>query len=211
MSLARVRHDYSGGSLSEARAPAEPMTLFRRWLAIALKSGLVEPNAMTLATVDARGRPHARMVLLKDATARGFAFYTNLASAKGRELASNAETSLVMWWPELHRQVRIEGRATPVTAREADAYWALRPRGAQLGAWASPQSRVLASRDVLRERLARVTTLHAGKPVPRPTHWGGYRVRARTIEFWQGRPDRLHDRLRYERRAGGWRRVRLAP
>ncbi len=211
MPLARVRRDYSGDSLLESRAPAEPLALFRRWLAAAIQRGLVEPNAMTLATVDARGRPRARMVLLKDVTARGFAFYTNFASAKGRELARRSEGALVLWWPEMSRQVRIEGRTTPLSTREADAYWSLRPRGAQLGAWASPQSRVLRSRAALRERLARVTARFAGRPVPRPPHWGGYRLAARSMEFWQGRPDRLHDRLRYERRARGWRRERLAP
>ena len=211
MSLARVRRDYTATALLESRAPAEPLSLFRRWLAAALKSGNLEPNAMTLATLDAGGRPRARMVLLKDADARGFTFYTNLSSAKARELARRADAALVLWWPESARQVRIEGRIVPVSASEADAYFGQRPRDAQLGAWASPQSRVLPSRAALTELLARVTARFASRDVPRPPHWGGYRLVPRAMEFWQGRPSRLHDRLRYTRRSGGWRRERLAP
>jgi pyridoxamine 5'-phosphate oxidase len=211
MALARVRRDYPAAALLESRSPAEPMALFHRWLAAALECGHLEPNAMTLATVDARGRPRARMVLLKDADRRGLTFYTNTASAKGRELARRADAALVMWWPELSRQVRIEGRMAPVPPGEADAYFALRPREAQLGAWASPQSRVLESRAVLSARLARVEARFAGKPVPRPPQWGGYRLEPALFEFWQGRPSRLHDRLRYTRRGGHWRRERLAP
>ena len=211
MSLARVRRDYTAPALLESRTPAEPLALFRRWLAVALKSVNLEPNAMTLATLGARGRPRARMVLLKDADARGFTFYTNLSSAKARELARHADAALVLWWPESSRQVRIEGHIVPVSASESDAYFAQRPRDAQLGAWASPQSRVLPSRAALTERLARVTARFASGNVPRPPHWGGYRLVPRAMEFWQGQPSRLHDRLRYTRRAGGWRRERLAP
>ena len=212
MSLARVRRDYQASALTESRAPREPLALFRRWLRAALQCGHLEPNAMTLATSDARGRPKARMVLLKDADARGFTFYTNLTSAKGRELARRPDAALVMWWPELSRQVRIEGRIAAVSAREADAYFALRPRGAQLGAWASPQSRALPDRAALAARLARVTARFEGRDVPRPPHWGGYRLVPTMLEFWQGQPSRLHDRLRYRRQRGGrWRRERLAP
>ena len=211
MPLARVRRDYRGRALLERRSPAEPLALFRRWLAAALASGTIEPTAMTLATVDARGRPRARMVLLKSAGASGFTFYTNLDSAKGRELSRRPEAALVLWWPALSRQIRIEGRVGRLPARDADAYWALRPREAQLGAWASPQSRVLASRAALDARLVQVTERFKGRAVPRPPHWGGFRLSARSIEFWQGRPGRLHDRLRYTRRAGRWRRERLAP
>jgi pyridoxamine 5'-phosphate oxidase len=209
--LTRPRREYRGPALLESRAPADPFALFQRWLAVAIRRGGPEPAGMALATVDARGRPRARMVLLREADRRGFAFYTNLASAKGRELAARPEASLVLWWPELHRQVRIEGRVRQLADREADAYFARRPRGAQLGAWASPQSRVLRSRAELDARLARVAARFAVADVPRPPHWGGFRLEPRLIEFWQGRPDRLHDRLRYSRTARGWRRVRLAP
>lgn len=211
MALAHVRRDYHGTPLLESRAPRDPFVLFQRWLARALAADLVEPNAMSIATLDARRRPRVRMVLLKDATAAGFTFYTNTASDKGRELARHRDASAVIWWPELHQQVRLDGRVTPVSGAEADAYWAVRPRGAQLGAWASPQSRVLPSRRALEQRLAKVTARFAGGAVPRPPHWSGYRLVPRAIEFWQGRRDRLHDRLRYTRTTRGWRRERLAP
>lgn len=211
MSLAKVRRDYTGRVLLESRSPADPFALFANWMRAALKSGNLEPNAMTLATADRRGRPRARMVLLKDATRAGFTFYTNLTSAKARELAAHPDASLVLFWAELSRQVRIEGRVVPVSAAEADAYFAIRPRGAQIGAWASPQSRSIAARATLEARIARVEKRFAGQNVPRPPHWGGYRVVPRVIEFWQGRRSRLHDRLVYTRGARGWKRVRLAP
>ena len=211
MALAHVRRDYHGTPLLESRSPKEPFALFQRWLRRALAADLVEPNAMSIATLDARRRPRVRMVLLKDASAAGFTFYTNTASDKGRELARHRDASAVIWWPELHQQVRLDGRVVPVSAAEADAYWAVRPRGAQLGAWASPQSRVLPSRRSLEQRLARVTARFEGRDVPRPPHWSGYRLVPRAIEFWQGRRDRLHDRLRYTRTTRGWRRERLAP
>ena len=211
MTLQRMRRDYPGLLLAESRVPDDPLDLFRRWLAAAVRAGMTEPNAMTLATVDRRGRPHARMLLMKAADERGFTFFTNQRSAKGQELAAQPDAALVFWWPTLHRSVRIEGSVRPVSAREADAYFATRPRGAQLGAWTSPQSRVLSSRSALDRAHARTIARFAQLPVPRPSHWGGYRLRARVIEFWQGRPDRLHDRLRYTRRRGGWSLERLAP
>lgn len=211
MPLARPRREYRGVALLESRAPADPIVLFRRWLALALRRGGAEPTGMALATVDTRGRPRARMVLLREVSERGFTFYTNQRSAKGRELAHRPEAALVLWWAALHRQVRIEGRVRALSAREADAYFARRPRGAQLGAWASPQSAVLRSRAALEARHAHFSRRFAGTVVPRPAHWGGYRLSPRAIEFWQGRPDRLHDRLRYTLRAGSWRRERLAP
>ena len=211
MALTRVRREYGGQALLESRSPAEPLALLRRWLDRAARAGLIEPNAMTLATVDARGRPRARMVLLKHADRRGFTFYTNQRSAKARELGLAPAAALVLWWPELHRQVRIEGDVAAVTDAESDAYFATRPRGAQLGAWASPQSRVVSSRAALERLLARVRRRFEGADVPRPPHWGGYRLVPRAIEFWQGRPDRMHDRLRYTRAGRRWRRARLAP
>ena len=211
MTLARVRREYRGQALLETRAPVSPLPLLQRWLRDALRHGFVEPNAMTLATVDALGRPRARMVLLKRADERGFTFYSNLRSAKARELAGRPHGALVLWWPELHRQVRIEGRVSRVRAAESDTYFATRPRGAQLGAWASPQSRVVPSRALLERNLAEARARFEGHDVPRPEHWGGFRLVPRAIEFWQGRPDRMHDRLRYTRSGGGWRRARLAP
>jgi len=211
MTLQRMRRDYTGLLLAESRVPVDPLDLFRRWLAAAVRAGMTEPNAMTLATLDRRGRPRARMLLIKAADERGFTFFTNQASAKGQELAAHPDAAMVFWWPTLHRSVRIEGSVRPVGAREADAYFATRPRGAQLGAWTSPQSRVLPSRSALDRAHARTIARFAQGPVPRPPHWGGYRLRARVIEFWQGRPDRLHDRLRYTRRRRGWKLERLAP
>ena len=211
MTQQRMRRDYTGLPLAESRAPKDPLDLFHRWLAAAFRAGVTEPNAMTLATVDGRGRPRARMLLMKAADERGFTFYTNQASAKGHELATHPDAAMVFWWPRLHRSVRIEGTVRPVSAREADAYFATRPRGAQLGAWTSQQSRVLPSRSALDRAHARTLARFAHGPVPRPPYWGGYRLRARVIEFWQGRPDRLHDRLRYVRRPGGWKLERLAP
>lgn len=207
---AAMRQDYDRSTLVEADADPDPIAQFGRWFEEALAGGLVEPNAMALATVDVDGRPSVRMVLLKGWDARGFCFYTNTRSRKGEELAGNAACALMFWWDRLHRQVRIEGRAEPVSAAEADAYFASRPHGSRIGAWASPQSRVIVGREVIeaaeREMLAR----YPGE-VPRPPHWSGYRVVPDSIEFWQGRISRLHDRLRYHREAGGWAMERLAP
>ncbi len=211
MRLALLRHEYRRPPLRAAGAPADPLVLFRRWLNAALRAGLREPTAMALATSDARARPGVRFVLLKQADARGFTFFTRYSSAKGRALAARPAAALALWWPGLERQVRVEGRVGRVGAPESDAYFALRPRGAQLGAWASPQSRVVTDRAELERRLAAAAARFRGREVPRPRDWGGFRVVPSTIEFWQGRPDRLHDRLRYTRRRGGWSIDVLAP
>jgi pyridoxamine 5'-phosphate oxidase len=188
----------------------DPVTQFGRWFADAQAAGVPEPEAMALAT-SAGGTPSVRFVLLKGVDERGFAFYTNYNSRKGRELDANPLASLVFRWWALERQVRVGGRVRMVDPEESDAYFATRPRGAQLGAWASPQSEVLADREELEAQLAEVTARFDGREVPRPAWWGGYRVEPAEIEFWQGRPDRLHDRLRYERERTGWRIDRLSP
>lgn len=209
--IARLRREYAGQPLEEAQAPDEPLALFRHWFEEALRAELTEPNAMVLATVDALGRPSARVVLLKDFNEAGFVFYTNYESRKGKELAQNPWAALVFWWAELMRQVRIEGRVEKVPAEESDAYFQTRPRESQLGAWASPQSQVVPDRATLEQRVAEWARQFNGRKIPRPPHWGGYRVVPEVIEFWQGRLGRLHDRLRYQRTTQGWVRERLAP
>ena len=189
----------------------DPILLFKRWLEEARASEPDDPTAMALATADAAGRPSARMVLLKDADSAGFVFYTNLASRKGGELRVNPQAALLFHWKSLRRQVRIEGRVEAVTAAEADAYYASRARGSQIGAWASDQSRPLESRFHLERRVAEVTARHLVGTIPRPAHWSGFRVVPEALEFWQDQPFRLHDRLVYRRAAGGWATSRLFP
>jgi pyridoxamine 5'-phosphate oxidase len=211
MKLARVRHDYRRTALREARAPREPLALFRRWMRAALAANLREPTAAALATADRGGRPSVRFVLVKGADPRGFTFYTNAASAKGRELRARPRAALALWWPSLERQVRITGPVRRVSEAESDAYFAQRPRGAKLGAWASRQSRTIPGREALVRAAASAKRRFAGREVPRPPGWGGYRIVPERIEFWQGRRDRLHDRLLYVRRSGRWTLERLAP
>jgi pyridoxamine 5'-phosphate oxidase len=197
--------------LDPATAPADPLELFSRWYGEALAAGHPESDAMALATAEASGRPSVRMVLLKDHGPGGFVFYTNGRSRKGREMASNPRAALLLYWAApLHRQVRIEGPVGPLAAAESDAYFASRPRGARLGALASPQSEPIGNREELETRVRDLDRRHPGS-VPRPEHWGGWRVIPESIEFWLGRPDRLHDRVRYTRTADAWRRERLAP
>jgi len=206
-----IRREYAAAALTESSAGHDPIALFQIWLADAIAAGAPEPTGMTLATVDAAGRPSARVVLLKGVDPRGFTFFTNYDSSKALELLANPRAALCFWWSALERQVRVEGTVARVSAEESDAYFATRPRASQLGAAASPQSREVASREELEQCLLQVTRLYEGGPVPRPPGWGGYRLAPEAIEFWQGRPARLHDRLRYSRAGKAWKRVRLAP
>jgi pyridoxamine 5'-phosphate oxidase len=207
---ADLRRDYDRDVLLESQAAPDPLAQFAAWFEAALAGEIYEPNAVALSTVAADGRPSSRMVLLKGFDAEGFIFYTNLESRKALELAANPRAALLFWWDRLHRQVRVEGEVEPVGGQEADAYFASRPHGSRIGALASPQSRVIDGRGGLEARVAELAARHPGD-VPRPRHWGGYRLRPGALEFWQGRPSRLHDRLRYTRSKEGWRIERLAP
>jgi pyridoxamine 5'-phosphate oxidase len=209
--LAAMRRDYASAGLAEADALADPIAQFERWFADARRAEVHEPNAMTLATVDAAGQPAARMVLLKGVDARGLAFFTNRDSRKARELLANPKAALVFWWGPLQRQVRFEGVIEEVDAAEADEYFASRPRGSQLAAWASAQSSVIEGRAALEAEERRHRERFGEDEVPRPPFWGGYRLVPAVVEFWHGRASRLHDRLRYTGTPEGWRIERLAP
>ena len=209
--LAGLREDYRTGGLSMADADPDPIRQFEKWMTDAVEAGLPQPNAMTLATADSHGVPSARVVLLKGYGTSGFAFYTNLESRKAREIDVNRRAALCIVWLELHRQVRIEGSVERLDSEESDEYFASRPRGAQIAAAASPQSRVLRDRAELESLVERRTAEYGDAPIPRPSHWGGFRVHPERIEFWQGRTHRLHDRIVYVAGPAGWRRERLAP
>ena len=209
--LAAMREDYRAGGLSEADVATNPITQFQRWFDDAVEGGVYEPNGMTLATVGEDGQPSARVVLLKGLDQRGLTFYTNKDSRKGQQIAANGRAALTFWWGPLERQVRFEGVVGDVEADEADAYYASRPLGSRIGAWASPQSQVVASRDVLDQAEQAFTKKYAGGEPPRPPHWGGYCLTPARVEFWQGRSSRLHDRLCYRLVGDQWVIERLAP
>jgi len=211
-SLTRLRREYRSRGLNEKQVPARPLPLFDRWFREALKARLLDANAVTVATLTPAGRPAARTVLLKGVDRRGFVFFTNYESQKGRELVLKPYASLLFFWKELGRQVRVDGKTAKVSAAESDAYFKTRPLGSQLGAWASDQSQVIPNRDFLERRMKAFEEKFKGRPVPRPPHWGGFRLIPDLIEFWQGRPNRLHDRLRYRLAQGGkWKIERLSP
>jgi pyridoxamine 5'-phosphate oxidase len=212
VSIQTPRKDHTRSFLSEEDVHPDPIHQFAFWVEEAQQSGNPEFNAAALATATPDGRPSARMVLLRGADDRGFSFFTNYESRKARELEANPYAALVLFWHELERQVRIEGRVERVSAEESDHYFHSRPRGARIGAWASPQSQVISGREFLDSRYVESESRHPDETVPRPANWGGYRLIPDSIEFWQGRPNRLHDRLRYTRRSdGNWLIERLAP
>ena len=206
-----MRREYAREGLAEADVDADPVVQFGRWFEQAEQGGLLEPHAMTLATATPDGRPSARMVLLRGFDQRGFCFYTNYQSRKGDELAANPRAALVFWWDKLERQGRIEGRVERTSRAESEAYFSSRPPGSQLSAAASPQSRVIDGRATLERRVTELATGQRDGQVPLPEFWGGYRLAHEVVEFWQGRPNRLHDRLRYRRAGRGWKLERLAP
>lgn len=210
-SIADLRKDYTKETLNETDVDPNPFQQFQHWFDQAVKAELPEPNAMTLATASKDGIPAARIVLLKAVDDRGFTFFTNYNSNKGKELEANPQAALVFLWTELERQVRIVGSVEKVSAEESDGYFFSRPHNSRLGAWASEQSEIIPNRDVLEQKLAALKVEYESQEVPRPPHWGGFRVIPREIEFWQGRPSRLHDRLLYCRQGDHWTIERMSP
>lgn len=211
MSVFQQRFNYGTKALNESDVAADPVSQFRVWFEEAIKAGVPDANAMTLATAIPDGNVSARIVLLKEYDARGFTFYTNFESAKGKQLAQNPHAALVFYWYAVERQVRVEGTVVKLSATEADEYFKTRPLGSQIGAAASPQSRPVHDRTVLEKEYKRLEELYGSGPVPRPKHWGGYRVVPSLVEFWQGRNNRLHDRIVYTMIDRDWKIERLAP
>ncbi len=208
--IANIRADYSQNGLHESELDANPLIQFNKWFDEVLKSGLSESNAMLLSTVN-NGRPTGRIVLLKGVEDNGFTFFTNYESKKGQEIEANPQVALTFFWKELERQVRVEGKIEKTSEKESDDYFAIRPRGSQIGAWVSHQSEIIENREFLEEKLKSFEEKFEGVTVPRPLHWGGYRVIPDYVEFWQGRPSRLHDRLAYVLKDGVWVTERLSP
>jgi pyridoxamine 5'-phosphate oxidase len=209
--VSALRKEYTRAGLTESDVDPDPTEQFRRWFDEAIRANLHEPNAFALATAMSDGRPSARIVLLKGFDGRGFVFYTNYEGRKGRELEANPRAALLFYWGELERQVRIEGTVSRISEEESDAYFASRPRGSRIGAMASEQSRVVEGREVLEDRVEKLEREYEGRDLPRPDFWGGYRVEPDVFEFWQGRENRLHDRISYRRSDGGWGIERLQP
>lgn len=209
--IAHLRRDYTLNGLAEEDVLISPIEQFKKWFSEALASEVIEPNAMLLSTINKEGYPQGRIVLLKEVEETGFTFYTNYDSHKGSDLAAHPFAALTFWWAELERQVRITGSVEKVSNKESDVYFSIRPRGSQLGAWVSAQSEVIENRDILTQKLENLVFQFADQPIPRPPHWGGYRVIPHQIEFWQGRPSRLHDRIRYRLENEVWKIERLSP
>jgi len=209
--ITHLRKEYSLNGLSEQDVLANPIDQFKKWFDEALTAEIIEPNALFLSTISNEGFPQGRIVLLKEVDANGFVFYTNYHSHKAADLAAHPLAALTFWWAELERQVRICGKVEKVSEAESDAYFAIRPRESQLGAWTSDQSEVIESRNVLSQKSEMLKIKFADQPIPRPAHWGGYRVIPHQIEFWQGRPSRLHDRIFYECKNNEWQIERLSP
>ena len=206
-----LRHDFSKQTLDESDVNKNPFLQFEKWFKEAVDSKVNEPNAMTVATVSPAGQPSARILLLRNFNENGFVFYTNYTSRKGENIASNPKAALLFFWPELERQVRIEGILTKQTAEESDRYFNSRPRTSKLGAWTSKQSKIIAGRNVLDQEYKKLAEKYPGENVPRPGYWGGYVLSPESIEFWQGRPSRLHDRILYTLENNNWKITRLAP
>ena len=206
-----LRQDYRAASFNESDADKNPIKQFEKWFEAAIEAQIYEPNVMTLATADKNGKPNARMVLLKGFDENGFCFYTNYLSTKGKELKKNPQACLVFFWAELERQVRIEGKVEKLDKETSEAYFNSRPKESQIGAIASPQSQVIANRAVLETKVEELTASYQDKNIAKPAHWGGYIVKPTSIEFWQGRTSRLHDRIKYDLINGKWQKNRLAP